>query len=86
MSAKSDDKARAGNYVGIAEAARATGVSKQTIEYYVMLGLVTPINEPRGSRRRFFDDKLVRRIRLIRELNATGYTLREIRQTWLRRR
>jgi DNA-binding transcriptional MerR regulator len=70
----------------IGEAARRAGVSTQTVEYYVMLGLVTPINQPPGSRRRFFDDRLVRRIRLIRELNETGYTLREIRQTWLRRR
>ena len=37
-------------------------------------------------RERFFDDNLVKRIRLIHQLNASGYTLRDIRETYLRRR
>ena len=69
----------------ISEAAKAAGVSTQTIEYYIMLGLVTPITQP-GSRRRQFDADLIKRVRLIRELNECGYTLREIRTTWLRNR
>ncbi len=67
----------------ISEAARASGVSKQTIEYYIMLGLIAPIRRPR-QRGRFFDSALVRRIRLIRRLNESGYTLRAIRETYLR--
>ena len=66
----------------ISQAAKAAGVSKQTIEYYIMLGLIEPITT-KGSRRRFFDDKLIKRIKLIHELNASGYTLREIRTTWM---
>lgn len=69
----------------ISQAAEAAGVSKQTVEYYIMLGLIEPISPP-GSRRRFFDDKLVKRIKLIHELNASGYTLREIRTTWMKPR
>jgi DNA-binding transcriptional MerR regulator len=69
----------------ISQAARLAGVSPQTVEYYVMLGLVEPVIPP-GTRRRFFDRRLVGRIRLIHELNDSGYTLREIRTTWLRRR
>ena len=69
----------------LSEAAEAAGVAKQTIEYYIMLGLVNPIT-PEGTRRRLFDEELIKRIRLIRELNDTGYTLREIRTTWLRSR
>jgi len=69
----------------IGQAAKAAGVSTQTVEYYIMLGLITPITQA-GSRRRFFDEKLIKRIRLIRELNDSGYTLREIRTTWLRNR
>ena len=69
----------------IGEAARSADVSAQSIEYYLMLGLITPITAP-GSRRRSFDEKTVKRIRLIRELNDSGYTLREIRTTWLRKR
>lgn len=69
----------------IGQAAKAAGVSTQTVEYYLMVGLLTPIKCP-PSPRRFFDAALVRRIRLIRELNQNGYALREIRLTWLRRR
>ena len=69
----------------IGQAAKAAGVSTHTLEYYIMLGLIDPITRP-PSRRRFFDEDLVKRIRLIRELNDSGYTLREIRTTWLRRR
>ncbi len=69
----------------ISQAAQAAGVSKQTVEYYVMLGLIAPIR-PNGKRGRFFDTKLVRRIRLIRRLNDSGYTLRAIRETYLRER
>ena len=69
----------------ISEAARSAGVSKQTIEYYVMLGLVQPIRRPE-RRGRYFDADLVRRISLIRRLNESGYTLRAICETYLRRR
>lgn len=67
----------------LAQAAEAAGVSRQTIEYYIMIGLVRPIRRGKG---RYFDDKLIRRIRLIRELNESGYTLRDIRQTYLNKR
>ena len=73
------------NPMRIGQAAKAASVSTQTIEYYVLLGLIEPITTP-GKRSRFFDDDLVKRIRLIRELNDSGYTLREIRTTWLRSR
>jgi len=66
----------------VSAAAVAAGVTKRTIEYYILLGLIEPIRE-KGRIARFFDDALVRRIRLIRRLNETGYTLRDIRQTYL---
>jgi DNA-binding transcriptional MerR regulator len=70
----------------ISEAAKAAGVSRQTIEYYIMLGLVNPIRVEEGDRdRRFFDDLTVRRIRLIRRLNESGYTLRDIKEIYLSR-
>jgi DNA-binding transcriptional MerR regulator len=69
----------------LAEAARAAGVSTQTLEYYIMLGLVDPLREP-GQRIRHFTADHVKRIRLIRQLNESGYTLRAIRETYLRER
>ena len=68
----------------ISAVARLAGVSKQTVEYYVMLGLIHPYRDDQ-TRRRTFDDSHVRRIRLIRQLNASGYTLREIREIWLKK-
>lgn len=68
----------------ISAAAAAAGVSVQTLEYYIMLELVEPIRQP-GKRDRYFDGDLVRRIRLIRQLNDSGYTLQAIRQTYLKR-
>lgn len=67
----------------ISKAARQAGVSKQTIEYYILVGLIKPIR-PKDGRARFFDDKLVRRIKLIKELNSTGYTLLDIRELYLK--
>ena len=66
----------------ISDAARAAGVSKQTVEYYIMLGLITPLRRP-GKSGRYFDKNLVRRIGLIRRMNTSGYTLRDIRETYL---
>jgi DNA-binding transcriptional MerR regulator len=69
----------------LCEAAEAAGVSRQTVEYYIMLGLVAPIRAA-GRRGRLFDDELVKRIRLIRHMNETGYTLRDIREIYLKGR
>ena len=74
-----------GRLLRISQAAAAGGVSKQTLEYYIMLGLIWPIRRP-GRRTRYFDEALVRRIRLIRQLNDSGYTLASIRQTYLHQR
>jgi len=71
--------------VRISAAAQAADVSKQTIEYYLMLGLIEPVRKA-GSRGRFFDEELIKRIRLIREMNKSGYTLRDIRETYLSKR
>jgi DNA-binding transcriptional MerR regulator len=76
----SDDEPRR---MRISQAAREADVSKQTVEYYVMLGLIEPIREG-PTRRRFFTDEHVKRIRLIRQLNRTGYTLRAIKETYLK--
>ena len=76
------DKGKTQDLLRISAAAGAAGVSKQTVEYYVLLGLVEPIR-PTGTRQRYFDQALVRRIRLIRRMNESGYTLRDIRQTYL---
>ncbi|NLF32686.1 MAG: MerR family transcriptional regulator [Planctomycetes bacterium] len=67
----------------ISTVAERAGVSRQTVEYYILLGLITPARDPR-TRRRIFTEDHVRRVVLIRQLNQSGYPLREIREIWLR--
>lgn len=65
----------------ISQAAAAAGISKQTIEYYIMLGLVQPSDNP-AKHGRFFDNAAIRRIKLIKQLNESGYTLGAIRDLY----
>ena len=66
----------------ISQAARIAGVSKQTVEYYILVGLVSPKRNKMGKR--IFDEDIVRRIRLVQQLNKSGYSLRSIRETYLK--
>lgn len=68
----------------IAKAAEAAGVSKQSLQYYLMVGLVEP-SERTKSGQQLFDAKAIERIRLVKELNDSGYPLREIREIFLQR-
>lgn len=63
----------------IAEFARATGLSRDTIRFYVRKGLLLPVVGSRGTNRyQDFDAEQVDRALLIREAQALGFTLREI--------
>ncbi|MBA4287228.1 MAG: MerR family transcriptional regulator [Xanthomonadaceae bacterium] len=63
----------------IAEFARATGLSRDTIRFYVRKGLLLPAVGRSGTNRyQDFDDEQVERALLIREAQALGFTLREI--------
>ena len=68
----------------IGKTAEAAGVSKQTLQYYLMVGLLEPTCvTPSG--RRMFDNDAVERIRLIQKLNKSGYPLRAIRELFMER-
>lgn len=70
--------------LSIGRAAEEAGVSKQSLQYYLMVGLLEPTTvTPSG--RRMFDDAAVERIRLIRKLNQSGYPLRAIRELFMER-
>jgi DNA-binding transcriptional MerR regulator len=64
--------------ISIGQAAEKAGVSRQSLQYYLMVGLLKP-TQVTPSGRRLFDAKTVERIRLIRRLNESGYPLRAIR-------
>ena len=66
----------------IGQAARLAGVSRQSLQYYLMVGLLEPTEVSPGGRR-FFDARAVERVRLIRRLNQSGYPLRAIRELFI---
>ena len=74
-----------GRLMRIGAAAEKAGISRQSLQYYIMVGLIEP-TEITPTGRRMFDDKAVERIRLIKRLNESGYTLRSIRELFLRGR
>lgn len=70
--------------VQIGQAAEKAGVSRQSLQYYLMLGLLQPAEiSPAG--RRLFDDAAIDRIKLIKRLNKSGYPLRAIRELFMER-
>ncbi len=71
--------------LSIGPAAKKAGVSRQSLQYYLMVGLLEPtVVTPTG--RRLFDRKAVEQIRLIKKLNDSGYPLRAIRDLFMERR
>lgn len=68
--------------MSIGMTAKQAGVSTQSLQYYMMVGLVKPtaVSE---TKRRLFDSKAVERIKLIKKLNKSGYPLRAIRELFL---
>lgn len=69
----------------IGKAAKKAGISRQSLQYYIMVGLLEP-TEVTPTGRRLFDQKSIERIRLIKKLNESGYPLRAIRELFLQRR
>jgi len=68
--------------MSIGIAAKEAGISSQSLQYYLMVGLLKPTSvSPTG--RRLFDEKAVERIKLIKKLNESGYPLRAIRELFL---
>jgi DNA-binding transcriptional MerR regulator len=68
--------------MAIGPAAENAGVSRQSLQYYLMVGLLEP-TEVTSTGRRLFDKKAVERIRLIKKLNDSGYPLRAIRELFM---
>ena len=68
--------------IPIGKAAKKAGVSRQTLQYYLMVGLLEP-TEVTSTGRRMFNAQAVERIRLIKKLNKSGYPLRAIRELFL---
>lgn len=68
--------------MSIGQAAEKAGISRQSLQYYLMVGLLEP-TQTTSSGRRLFDHEAVDRIRLIKKLNSSGYPLRAIRELFM---
>ena len=68
--------------ISIGEAAKKAGVSRQSLQYYMMVGLLEP-TEVTEKGRRLFSNKAIERIKLIKRLNKSGYPLRAIRELFM---
>jgi DNA-binding transcriptional MerR regulator len=66
----------------IGAAAKKAGVSRQSLQYYLMVGLLEP-TEVTPTGRRLFDEESIQRIKLIKRLSDSGYPLRAIRELFL---
>ena len=66
----------------IGTAAKKAGISRQSLQYYLMVGLLEP-TEVTPTGRRMFDKKGIERIKLIKKLNDSGYPLRAIRELFM---
>lgn len=64
----------------IGEAAKRSGVSTKTIRYYQSLGL---LSAQRQGSYRVFEERDVRLIRLIKQLQVLGFRLSEMKQVLL---
>ncbi len=67
----------------IGEVCRLSKLSRQQVSSYCMYGLIHEAERtPAGHR--LFDEKVLRRLELIRRLHKHGYTLRDIREIFMR--
>jgi MerR family transcriptional regulator, mercuric resistance operon regulatory protein len=66
----------------VGAAAKKAGISRQSLQYYLMVALLEP-TEVTPTGRRLFDEKAIERIRLIKKLNDSGYPLRAIRELFM---
>ncbi|MCK5225079.1 MAG: MerR family transcriptional regulator [Planctomycetes bacterium] len=69
----------------IGQAAKKAGISRQSLQYYIMVGLVEP-TKITSTARRMFDENSIERIKLVKKLNKSGYPLRAIRELFLQGR
>ena len=68
--------------MAIGAAAKKAGISRQSLQYYLMVGLLEP-TEVTSTGRRLFDENSIERIKLINKLNQSGYPLRAIRELFM---
>ena len=69
----------------VGEVARRSGLSREVINSYAMFGLIREV-ERSPSGHRLFGPEVLKRLRMISLLKQRGYTLRDIREIFLKDR
>jgi len=68
--------------VRLGEAARLAGVTDNQLQYYLYMGVAAASATTDAGQRRF-SPAAIKRIRMIKLLNESGYPLREIREIFM---
>ena len=66
------------------ELSRQTGLTRQSLHQYVVLGLLIPDGMTKGGQRLFSESAALARIQLIQDLLSNGYTLQSIRDIFFK--
>jgi hypothetical protein len=64
------------------ELSRRTGLTRQALHQYVLMGLLEPDSITKGGQR-LFAEGAEEKVRLIRELCNQGYTLKDVKDIFL---
>ncbi len=70
-----------GKLYGPGEVVRASGISRQVLHNYTVLGLLQPAEVTRTNRR-YYDERVFGRIKLIRRMLESGYRLHDLREAF----
>jgi DNA-binding transcriptional MerR regulator len=62
----------------VGEVVKQSGISRQVLHNYTVLGLLR-VAERTPTNRRYYDEAVFRRIKLIRKMLDSGYTLQSLR-------
>jgi DNA-binding transcriptional MerR regulator len=65
------------------EVVKRSGLSRQTIYQYTAMGLIEEADKTKSGHR-LYDESVFLRLKLIRDLNESGYTLRDIKQIFFK--
>ncbi len=65
------------------EVVKQSGITRQMLYMYTTMGLVEEVKKtPTGHK--LYDQSIFRRLKLIHDLNESGYTLRDIRDIFFK--
>lgn len=68
------------NIYMIGDLSRITGLSIDTINYYLRIGLIKEISRSQGNKYRYFNDTTVQNLERIKELRVQKVSIKEIKR------